>query len=124
MFKRVASIVLAVALTPYVTGCRSVQAVNLTDVENPRSEWIFGVVTVTGERVDFDEPSNDIRNDTIYATVDASPYAVSMDQVQQLRLYRTDSGMTVWAVVGAVVVAAVAVLVIVGAAFSSLGPGY
>lgn len=104
MGKRVVSTVLAVSLVPYVTGCSSVKAVDLTDVEHPRREWIFGVVTVTGEQVDFDEPSNDIRNDTIYATVDQGPYAVSMDQVQQLRLYRTDSLGTVLTVVGVLVV--------------------
>ncbi len=91
------------------------KAVDLTDVEHPRLEWIFGVVTVTGEQVDFDEPSNDIRNDTIYATVDEGPYAVSMDQVQQLRLYRTDTSGTVLTVVGVLVVAA-AVVVGVGLA--------
>lgn len=115
MFKRAVSTVLAVSLVPYVTGCSSVKAVNLTDIERPVSEWVFGVVTVTGEQVDFDEPSNDIRNDSIYATVDESPYAIGMDQVQQLRLYRTDGFSTVLTVVGVLVVV---VAVVAGVAVS------
>ncbi|UCC82552.1 MAG: hypothetical protein JSW46_16490 [Gemmatimonadota bacterium] len=120
MFKRAVSTVLIVSLVLYVTGCTSVKSVNLTDVERPVSEWVFGVVTVTGEQVDFDEPSNDIRNDTIYATVAESPYAIGMDQVEKLRLYRTDALPTVLIVVG-IVVAAVAVVAVVALASWSEG---
>jgi hypothetical protein len=103
MLKRAVSFVLAVAFLPHLTGCTSVQAVDLTDVEHPRVEWIHGVITVTGERVDFDHNSDEVRNDTIYATVDGSPYAISLDQVQQLRLRRTDSALTALTVVGVIV---------------------
>jgi hypothetical protein len=92
------------------------KSVNLTDVERLGSEGIYGVVTVTGERVDFDEPSNDIRNDTIYATVGQSPCAIALDEVQQLRLKRSEP-------VGAGIVAAVFVVLIAAAVASSVkGP--
>jgi hypothetical protein len=92
MFKRATSIVLMLVLLPQFTGCVSVQAVNLTDVLYPGSQEIYGVVTVDGQQVDFDEPSTDVRNDSIYATVGQNPYAIALDEVQQLRVERLDQG--------------------------------
>ena len=112
MSRRTVSIVLIVSLLAYFTGCTSVKSVDLTDVRRPESEWIFGVITVTGEQVDFDEPSNDIRGDTIYATVDENPYAIGMDQVQQLRLQRQEALLSVLTAVGVLVVVAAVVLAV------------
>jgi hypothetical protein len=117
MLKRALSFVLAVALFPHFTGCYTVQAVDLTEVEHPRTEWIHGVITVTGEHVDFDYNSDEVRNDTIYATVDGSPYAISLDQVQQLQLRRSNSALTALTVVGVVVGVAAVALALLAAAW-------
>ncbi|MGD2152058.1 MAG: hypothetical protein PVG79_02245 [Gemmatimonadales bacterium] len=103
MFKRAISTVLILLLLPQFTGCMSVYAVDLADVERPVAEEVYGVITDGGQRVDFDRASNDIRNDTIYATVGHSPYAIALDDVQQLRLRRRDARTTAIVVVLAVV---------------------
>lgn len=115
MFKRAVSAVLILVLVPQLTGCTSVKSVNLTDVE-PGSAEVYGVITVDGQQVDFDEPTTDIRNDSIYATVDHRPYAIALDDVQQLRLKRSDTGE-------AIVILIVFVAVVGAAVVSSVNPG-
>lgn len=116
MFKRAVSVILILVLLPQFAGCTSVKAVDLTDVERPASEKVYGVITVDGEWVHFDRPSTEVRNDTIYATVDESPYAIALDEVQQLRLRRFSIIRTVVAGMG---VAALIVGVGVVIAFAS-----
>ncbi len=119
MFKRAISIVLMLVLLPQFTGCVSVRAFNLTDVELG-SEQVYGVITVDGHRVDFDQPSTDVRNDTIYATVGQNPFAIALDEVQQLRLKRSDPTATL--VFGLVLVAvAVAANAAIEGAFDDWG---
>ena len=105
MLKRVSSIILMLTLIPQLSGCTVVKAVDLTTVERPAAERIHGVVTVDGEHVDFDRPAQ-IRNDTIYAAVNQARYSVAFDQVEELRVQRTDLAVT--AAVVAITVAVVA----------------
>ena len=117
MFRRAISIVLILVLLPQLTGCMSVRAVDLTDVERPVAEEVYGVISEGGQPVDFDRASTDIRNDTIYATVGDSPYAVALADVQQLRLRRTDPGKTAIVLVLAVV-SVVAITAVTEGAFA------
>lgn len=117
MFRRAISIVLILVLLPQFTGCMSVYAIDLADVERPVAEGVYGVISEGGQRVDFDRPSTDIRNDTIYATVGHSPYAVALDDVQQLRLRRPDARKTAIVLVLAVV-SVVAIGAVIEGAFA------
>ena len=121
MLKRTLSLVLILVLVPHVTGCMSVKAVDLADVERPVTEEVYGVMTVAGEEVVFDEPSTDVRNDTIYATVDQRPYTIALDQVERVSLRRHDDTQSVLALVGGI---AVAMVVLMGVAVSQATPSY
>jgi hypothetical protein len=96
-----ALLVLALPCTMY--GCTSPKTVDLASTTSPASEEIIGVITAAGDTVDFDwDTYGDIRNDTLYATVNLQPYSVALDDVRQLRVYRTNVGLTVGLIAGVI----------------------
>jgi hypothetical protein len=124
MFKRAMSIVLILVLLPQFTGCiTSVKAVNLTDVERPGSEDIHGVITLAGEQVDFDRPSTEVHNDTIYAAVDQNACAIALDEVQQLRLKRPDAGRTALGIAFVAIVIAATVAIVGSSGIGDIDTG-
>lgn len=107
MPKRTIAMVLTVLLS-VGPGCynRRVQNLPIADVPQPEKEKIVGVTTIKGEDLSFDRPGASIKNGTLYASVNKTPYEVSLDQVQRLWVERKELsrgrtiGLTAAVVVG------------------------
>jgi len=113
MPKRAVAMVLAVLLT-LSPGCynRKVQKLTPADVPQPEKEKIVGVTTMKGEDVSFDKPGASIKNGRLYASVNKTPYEVSLDQVQRVWVERKElnKGRTI-GLVAAVAVGTLALIV-------------
>jgi hypothetical protein len=118
MPKRTIAMVLAVLLS-VGPGCynRKIEKVPTADAPQPEKETIVGVTTMKGEDFSFDKPGASIRNRTLYASVNRTPYEVPLDQVQRLWVERKEisKGRTI-GLVAAVVVGTLGIIVGVVAA--------
>jgi hypothetical protein len=118
MPKRAIAMVLAVLLS-VGPGCynRKVQKLPTADVPQPKKEKIIGVTTIKGEDVSFRPPGASVKNGTLYASVNKSPYEVPLDQVQRVWVERKElsKGRTI-GLVAAVAVGTLAIIVGVAAA--------
>lgn len=118
MPKRTIAMVLTVLLS-VGPGCynRKVQKVSPADVPQPEKEKIVGVTTIKGEDVSFHPPGASIKNGTLYASVNKTPYEVPLDQVQRVWVERKElsKGRTI-GLVAAVAVGTLAIIVGVAAA--------
>lgn len=103
--RRLARLTSLVVFLTQQTACaaKSPQIVGIADLEQqPAPEEIQGVVTLSGERIDFDFRATAIRNDTIHAFVDHEPYAIGLDQVAAVRVERVSAGRTLLQTLAAV----------------------
>ena len=118
MPKRTIAMVLALLLS-VGPGCynRRVQKLPTADVPQPEKEKIVGVTTIKGEDVSFHPPGASIKNGTLYASVNKTPYEVPLDQVQRVWVERKElsKGRTI-GLVAAVAVGTLAIIVGVAAA--------
>ena len=91
MPKRTIAMVLALLLS-VGPGCynRRVQKLPTADVPQPEKEKIVGVTTIKGEDVSFHPPGASIKNGTLYASVNKTPYEVPLDQVQRVWVERKE----------------------------------
>jgi hypothetical protein len=100
-------------------GCynRKVQKVPPADVPQPETEKIVGVTTIKGEDISFDRSGASIKNGTLHASVNKTPYELPLDQVQRFWVERKElsKGRTI-GLVAAVAVGTVAIIVGVAAA--------
>jgi hypothetical protein len=94
---------IAVVLLPFLllfsTGCTTVRSVPAVEAQPPTEETIEGVVTRDGRDIRFDGPGV-IRGDSVHATARQQPVAIPVDSVQRWYIRRTDTGLTILAVLG------------------------
>jgi len=97
MFTRPVAAILLVTFIPQLTGCavRTTQRVPLGEVRlaDPaaamaRPSFISGITTRDGAQVTFDTLSARVANDSVYATVQGRPYAISLRQVVRILVVR------------------------------------
>jgi hypothetical protein len=112
-----------------VTGCTSIRAVSPEDLRPPGTagsaagEKVQGVVTKSGQDVQFDEPVRPVTG-WLYATVDGEPYEISLDQVDRVTVRREDNAKTlglVAFVVGFTAFTVALTLMIAGSMYGSQG---
>ncbi len=115
MLKRTVSVVLIFALVPHLTACaiRKSQAVDPAELKQPITEQIVTLTTVAGEEVNFPLGTQaEVRNDTIYALLDHSPYKIALEDVQRVWVKRTDPVLSALATIGVVVAVGAAILIV------------
>jgi len=80
--------ILAVALI----GCtvRKTRVLDPVEVQQPENERIVAITDVTGVYVRFDPLGAAVRDDKIYASVNAVPYEIPLDQVQRFWVVREE----------------------------------
>ena len=111
---------IAAALLPatlcMVMGCystRRVQPHDLTPAKgNREAEAVRGVLTLSGEEVQFDNPVLPVA-DTLHASVNGDPYEIALDQVDRVVVKRKDRVGSLLLVGTLFFVAVLAVIVVI-----------
>jgi hypothetical protein len=135
--RRQIALALLVLILPQLTGCKVWRTRQLDPREVPATttERIVGVTTVSGQEVQLDAPPRNprarpaplvvpipaqIRNDTLFGSVQGTPYLIPIDSVQRVWVDRVDSELSALATFGAVVgVISIAAAVLVGIAIAT-----
>jgi len=94
-------------------GCtvRKTRVLDPVEVQQPEKERIVAITDVTGVHVSFDPPGASVRDDKIYASVNAVPYELPLNQVQRFWVVREELstkrtiGLVAAVAAGAVIVA-------------------
>lgn len=99
--KRLASVLLLGAFLPQASGCvvRKTRQVEPATLEKA-DERVVGVTTFDGRSLEFDPPGGGVRGDTVFASIDKTPFQIPLDQVQRVWVKRTDPGLTTLANLG------------------------
>src|SRR5215472_17229935 len=112
MLNRAMAAVLALAVVCAQMGCyvRKVQQVAVAEVPQPEKEKIVGITTANGESVSFDPPGGSIKDKTLRASVNKTPYEIPLDQVQRYWVKRKElsKGRTVGLVAAVALVGVIA----------------
>jgi hypothetical protein len=112
MLNRAMAAVLALAVVCAQMGCyvRKVQQVPVAEVPQPEKEKIVGITTANGESVSFDPPGGSIKDKTLRASVNKTPYEIPLDQVQRYWVKRKElsKGRTIGLVAAVAVVGVIA----------------
>ena len=92
MPNRVLAVLLLLAVPCVQMGCyvRKVQEVPVAEVLRPEKEKIVGITTANGQSVSFDPPGGSIKDNTLHASVQKTPFEIPLDQVQRFWIERKE----------------------------------